>query len=606
MTMIILDPDTCPELRDKFNYAPSCGLDPISKECIAKAKSWLSECTSAHPRCRVDAGRRLPRRVIDVRSGKGSDLLELVETNEQYERYITLSHCWGDVEPCKTTKGNIQNRLKGIRMPELPQIYQDAVFLAREFEIRYLWIDSLCIIQDDHDDWNIETTNMATIFGDSYLTIAASISSNCHHSILEPRPNAEKYKSLQPLYQGKPLPSPYDKIWVRQCLHERPHRYSSNEQGEDPLDSRLWAVQEQLLSTRVLSYRRNELTWQCKTHHGCECRGLDERYSVLDTGKWERWNYHQLVDQSTKDSFSEASRKSLLRWWSSGLALISQKKLSYESEKLSAISGVASSLQITLKDTYLAGMWKNDLSYSLGWRTSRTNAISDTYRAPSWCWSSLTDEFVMRDANYRFIERDVCWPKFTIIDVQCTPATQNPFGWVKEGAYLELSGHLLPATLLKTTSDQLEVHFRDLQPAFSAIGDYHVTFLADTFLAPALAHNEIGHDEVTPTRSNVQSRPLSALDKCPVSCLWLNVSYFSVTVDRLEFMVLGKSLTAPGAYTRLGLGVVYVPRFFHETFPKKEKSKLSVARLKVPSRVRKVLPKIAEKDHLLSTILKIV
>ncbi|KAL9625866.1 MAG: hypothetical protein Q9160_000186 [Pyrenula sp. 1 TL-2023] len=212
----------------------------------------------------------------------------------------------------------------------------------------------------------------------------------------------------------------------------------------------------------------------------------------------------------------------------------------------------------------------------------------------------------MSNSEYQFIERETCWPKFTITDVQCTPATQNPFGWVKEGAYLELSGHLLPATLSRAESSQLEVYFKDLPLAFSAIEDYHVAFLADTCLAPAFVQNQSGHDEVTPARSNNQSKPSPALDNCPISCLWLNVSYSTYTVDRLEFMVLGKSLTVPGAYTRLGLGEVLVPRFFHEIFPKREKTRMSVARSKMPSSVRKVLPETADEDSSLLTRVKIL
>jgi hypothetical protein len=277
----------------------------------------------------------------------------------------------------------------------------------------------------------------------------------------------------------------------------------------------------------------------------------------------------------------------------------SQKKLSYESDKLSAISGIASSMQSALEDTYLAGMWKSDLSNSLGWRSSHRNTIPDRYRAPSWCWSSLIGEITMCDTSNEFTKLDVRSPKTTIVDVQCIPATANPFGWVKEGAYLEISGYLLSTVLTGTRYDHLEVRFRDLPAAFEAIKDSHVRFLADSSLAPAFVRHENGQDEVTPTRSNLRNETFT-LDDCPVSSLWLNTTRFSMNADRLEFLVLGKSLSVPGAYSRIGLGISYVPRFVLETFPKIGKQK--AARWKAPRSVQKMGSKIKRPKP---TILKI-
>ena len=572
-----------------FSYAPACGLDPASEECIATIQNWLNQCVSAHPRCSVNADPKLPHRIIDICPRENCNSLKLVETHSHYAKYITLSHCWGNIQPYKTCKANLQNHLREIKLSEMPQTFKDAVFLTAKLGVQYLWIDSICIIQDDSNDWAIESANIATIFENSYLTIAASISPNCHHGFLNPRPDPGNYASLQPSYQGKPLPPPFNEVRIRRCLHERPHCYYLAKQGEDPLDSRLWAVQEHLLPTRVLSYRRNELTWQCKTRQGCECRGLGEKYSILDTASWGRQEYHTFMDLSTTGPLSETSRKAFFRWWSNGLVLASQKKLSYESDKLSAISGIASSMQNALEDTYLAGMWKSDLSNSLGWRSSRRNTIPDCYRAPSWCWSSLIGETTMRDASNEFVVLDVSSPKITIVDFQCIPATANPFGWVKKGAYLEISGYLLSAVLTGTRYDHLRVRFRDLPAAFEAIKDYHVRFVADSSLAPAFVRHENGQDEVTPTRSNLRSETFT-LDDCPVFSLWLNISTFSKNADRLEFLILGKSLCVPGAYTRVGLGIAYVPRFVLETFPKIEKQK--AARWKAPTTFQKMGSKI--------------
>ena len=195
----------------------------------------------------------------------------------------------------------------------------------------------------------------------------------------------------------------------------------------------------------------------------------------------------------------------------------------------------------------------------------------------------------MRDTSEQYVNPDVRSPKITIGDVQCIPATANPFVWVKEGAYLEISGYLLCAVLTGTRYDHLEVRFRDLPAAFEAIKHYHVRFVADSSLAPAFVRRKNGQDELTATRSNLRSETFT-LDDCPVSYLWLNTSEFRKDVDRLEFLVLGKSLSVPGAYTRVDLGTACMPRFVLETFP--EIGKQKAARWKVSTSVQKTVSKI--------------
>lgn len=68
---------------------------------------------------------------------------------------MTLSHCWGLAKPLSTTIHNIQVRKKHISMGILPPTFRDAVVLTGALNIRYLWIDCLCIIQDDIGDWGL-------------------------------------------------------------------------------------------------------------------------------------------------------------------------------------------------------------------------------------------------------------------------------------------------------------------------------------------------------------------------------------------------------------------------------------------------------------------
>src|SRR5437762_6223654 len=133
---------------------------PVSRElsdddCVELARRWITECQESHPRCRQSRSNPLPTRVIDVRS-EGKDP-RLVETLGGAGQYATLSHCWGKVPLLTTTLATLDDRLRDIPLNLLPQTFRDAVLLTRKFKLQYLWIDSLCIIQDSRSDWEIES-----------------------------------------------------------------------------------------------------------------------------------------------------------------------------------------------------------------------------------------------------------------------------------------------------------------------------------------------------------------------------------------------------------------------------------------------------------------
>ena len=120
----------------------------------------------------------MPRRVLDVGGVNDSSAtkdqdIRLIETRDGISDYICLSHCWGS-EMFKTTKENINERMQNIRFNDLLATFKDAVRITRDLDKRYLWIDSLCIIQNDSGDWHDERLRMHEMYGNSYLTIAAS------------------------------------------------------------------------------------------------------------------------------------------------------------------------------------------------------------------------------------------------------------------------------------------------------------------------------------------------------------------------------------------------------------------------------------------------
>jgi hypothetical protein len=149
---------------------------------IRLSASWLEDCRSGHEACTSTMSGEiitefdnpaLPSRVLDLGHKDTGYYVRLLETNREHGQYCALSHCWGrlDKRPIVTTRCTLGDHTRSIEFKELPKTFQDAVTVTRGIGVRYLWIDSLCIVQDDTDDWEKEA---GKIYERAILTIAAS------------------------------------------------------------------------------------------------------------------------------------------------------------------------------------------------------------------------------------------------------------------------------------------------------------------------------------------------------------------------------------------------------------------------------------------------
>jgi hypothetical protein len=147
--------------------------NPGSCETLNRIVKWVKDCEE-HPDCQPQSP-PLPTRVLDVGDGSSTDRIRLFEPGDiTHERYIALSHCWGELQLPTTTTANISQRKTSINFKELSKTFQDAVVVTRTMAVRYLWIDSLCICQDDLRDWEREAAKMASVYSNAYLTISAT------------------------------------------------------------------------------------------------------------------------------------------------------------------------------------------------------------------------------------------------------------------------------------------------------------------------------------------------------------------------------------------------------------------------------------------------
>lgn len=159
---------------------------PVTAE-IALAKSWINSCITDHPLCLAPPLTLLPTRVLDLESPTSPSQLCLVLGQGSTASYVALSHCWGGSQPLKLTLSTLEEFQMNISLSTLPKTFLDAVSVTRSLGFRYLWIDSLCIIQDSKADWDSECAKMIDVYKNAAVTLAGPAATGCNSGFLHKR-----------------------------------------------------------------------------------------------------------------------------------------------------------------------------------------------------------------------------------------------------------------------------------------------------------------------------------------------------------------------------------------------------------------------------------
>ncbi|KAH8654569.1 heterokaryon incompatibility protein-domain-containing protein [Tricladium varicosporioides] len=430
-------------LEDTFNPFP-CFLgtrklpagDTSSEDTFQTAKTWIEHCTANHSRCGSGSEQPLPNRILDLgtkKSTSDTDTVRLYLTQNEPGRYACLSYCWGNPEALiKTTQATIHGYCdQGVAIADLPTTFRDAISIVRRLGLRYLWVDSLCIIQDDRLDWEIESSRMASIYQNSYVTIAAAKSANAQAGLFSVASSEYTTHSIDYIDANTGVST---KVYAR---WERPHcmDWKDADHKELPLYGRGWAFQERLLAPRVLSFAKNELFMECVLKSVCECTPeRDKSGSYSDFPKPE---FGTLTDFTTE---LNPSRRGGSHNWYQLIEQYSRLALTFESDRLPAISGIARAVQGRHGWTYLAGLWSSHLPICLGWQSNQnTQTRPSHWRAPSWSWASV-------DGSVRFYGTfDYSQRLLDALDFNCELLGSDTTGQLRS-AYIVLSGPLVAIT----------------------------------------------------------------------------------------------------------------------------------------------------------------
>lgn len=480
---------------------PSEGLFDI-------VRNWLNTCEQSekHSAARCTTQFRngqdpsLPTRVIDV-GEDGFDPRLMTSASNQRGRYVALSHCWGDIQPTQTKRGDgslVRYLGEGIPMSKLPKTFHDAVIITRKLGMRYLWIDSLCIIQDDEHDWQRESGRMSTLYWNSTLTISATGAKNSTQGCFLAE-SPEDAVALPPTFSKRG-----GQVYAMRHQYKsraKSHWYRKVTNGF--VMSRAWTLQERWLSGRILHCCVGQWFWECceskhgqsgfqeEGHAGLTGGGSSARESISFRSKLNTMgrafeSVYEVFESSTtksrrvdlrpnpgtngadqeaivvtKDNDEplycllddiDRDRSRYTHWYREFVSTYSKCHLTKPEDKLPALAGIAAAVHNVVQDTYLAGHWRRDLELSLLWYTPKTIRPSQKsqvptrpvkYRAPSWAWASVDGE-----VKWHALKGTV---ELQIIDVS-TDLVQpgNPFGQVKDG-HLVVSGRTASARWNEST-----------------------------------------------------------------------------------------------------------------------------------------------------------
>jgi Heterokaryon incompatibility protein (HET) len=342
----------------------------------------------------------------------------LVDRSGKKGEYVALSHCWGLSadnpydQQYVTNSDTLSSRLRGMPMAELPKTFQDAVVVTRELGLRYLWIDSLCIVQDSKVEMQQEIQKMALVYGNATVTISATSAGNSTSGFLARDPRSDPVITLPFALPNRPLSGSL-RLYRRESQRTWDMDVESSEWNQ-----RAWTFQERILSSRVLHFAKNKLYFECCSGDTDEDRTPSRRpiydYTFTgDTTLLARFlGYFQHfsrqggleLDQVYKSYYELA-------------AAYSKRDLTFHQDREAAFSAIAYQFQSLLMSENIGGLWVDDASYGLLWTRKQDKWWKNEAHSlagkkdldfqaldsllPSWSWYSTRGE--------------VYWPKRTSI-----------------------------------------------------------------------------------------------------------------------------------------------------------------------------------------------
>ncbi|KAI1801261.1 HET-domain-containing protein [Daldinia bambusicola] len=372
----------------------------LTKEWSNSIKSMLECCRTLHPQCQPSGPRPLPSRLLQIgKCEKPFPEVRLVDTRKGPIEglYVALSYCWGGPQPLQLTKDNLDVFLAtNLDNNSLPQTIKDAIKVTQSLGLRYLWIDALCIIQDDPEDKRREISQMCTIYQNALVTIAAATSTSVHESFLS---NTKTFNKRHAICTVPFCHSPDDSPDPQSPSSITISPVHAHKTDVFPLNKRGWTFQEALLPPRLLVFGDLEPFVRCRTRNV-----MKRSWSAID---YELSTVYprRIIDSVARNQAEEngllvdTKGGDLDSIWREIVEQYTLRRLSYAEDRPLAISGVVDFLSTTFRDRCHFGVWESSPVTGLLWKTTLSYEEEDEEEGeerrsvgglPTWSWMSIT------------------------------------------------------------------------------------------------------------------------------------------------------------------------------------------------------------------------
>jgi hypothetical protein len=338
---------------------------------------WIRICDVSHqclpPRKDGDHMPRLPTRVIYVGEAANSSIRLVQTTSDTKINYAALSHCWGQVSKSPYScllEENVDRFQIGIELEQLPRMFQDAIVATRALNISYLWIDSLCIIQDNNKDWETESKKMEDVYSFAYVTLAASSAGSSLEGFLGGRP--DRSWAIVPTSSGP--------LYIAEAIDD----FQSHVE-DAVLSTRAWVLQERVLSRRTIHFTSTQIYWECGK--GVHCETLAQLRNPTSNFLGDS-NFPAMGLSYFKDERIRLIQYLYKRY--------SDLTLSNATDRPVAISGLETRLGRTFESGVNSGVFEKFFERTILWTASSTRLLSrieyktNQVAPPSWSWMSYS------------------------------------------------------------------------------------------------------------------------------------------------------------------------------------------------------------------------
>ncbi|KAH7413345.1 heterokaryon incompatibility protein-domain-containing protein [Cadophora sp. MPI-SDFR-AT-0126] len=439
-----------------------------SRSSLSFASDWLAECISSHPSCSSSKTPYSPTRLVEVHD-TGARLC--ITSNRQVNlNYLTLSHCWGTIEMFKLMRNNIDALCQEIPVDMLSKTFRDALAVTKALGLKYIWIDSLCIVQDENEDWERESVLMSNVYGNAVANIAASHAKDGSEGLF-----IERDLKAGPHFVQTSDPARYCTVSYK--LYDRCI-------GEAPLSKRAWAFQERYLAPRTIFFTKDQIFCECSQHI------VSESFP------------EGIPDELTSN---RPPRKTDYSRWDQIIKVYSTAKVTFPKDRFIALSGVCDRFQQANQDQYVAGLWRTNLERQLCWAaianasTAEPGSSSPGYKAPSWSWASIEAPVTWRlytTNNILDVAKTI--PVVEIITVALSLVGENVFGQLASaelglqcsslisGRHFKRYGSLGSDTIPPIEGDCRLNVAGQIYPDDKTYGRDFVNFAGSTYLLPIL------------------------------------------------------------------------------------------------------------------------